>query len=146
IERDPEATAVSAGPLGIAVRGPVGGAVGQPVVFEVQVTNRGKQWLSNLVLHGKMSEGLSHSSGNNIEADIEDLAPGVSKIYKMPTIATRSGRQSIEVRITAAGGAEAKDQACVVIAGGGLSIQTPPTSRLPLDRDGDLRIEVTNLQ
>ena len=146
IQRDPDATTVSAGPLGIVVRGPVGGAVGQPVVFEVQVTNRDKQLLTELVLHAKLSEGLTHPAGNHIEADIGDLAPGATKTFKMPTTAVRSGRQSVDVKITATSGAEAKSQAFVLITASGLSIQTAPTSRLLLDRAGDIRIEVTNLQ
>lgn len=146
LQHNPEATTVAAGQMGALVRGPVGGAVGQTIVFDVQVTNRGKQPAVNLVLHAQLGDGLTHPAGNKIEADVGDLAPGASKTFKMPTTAVRSGRHTVEVKITAAGGLEARAQGSVLITGNGLSIQLAPTSRLLLDRDGDIRIDVTNLQ
>lgn len=146
IQRDPTAKTVSAGPLGIQVRAPAGGAVGQPVAFEIQITNQSKQTLTDLVLHAKLGDGFTHPSGNNIEADVGDLAAGASKTFNMPATAVRAGRQTVEVKITATGGVEAEAQATVPITSNGLSIQLAPTTRLLLDRDGDVRIDVTNHQ
>lgn len=146
IQRDPTAKTVSAGPLAIQLHAPPGGVLGQPVVFEIHITNHSKQQLTDLVLHARLSEGFTHPSGNEIEADIGHLDPGATKAHRLTVAATRVGRQTAEVKITAAGGTEAEAQASVPITGSALSIKLAPTTRLVLDRDGDVRIDVTNHQ
>jgi len=143
-QRDTAAKTVSAGPLGIQVRARSGGIVGQQVIFEVQVVNQSKQKLTDLVLHAKLGDGLSHPAGNHLEADVGDLAPGASKTVNMPATAVRAGRHAVDVKITAAGGIEAEAQTIVPVVTDGLSIKLAPTTRLLLDRDGDVRIDVTN--
>ncbi|MCI0680950.1 MAG: hypothetical protein L0Y71_02500 [Gemmataceae bacterium] len=132
------------GPLAIQVRAAAGGAVGQQVIIEIQVANHGGQTLTELMLHAKLGDGLAHPAGAHIEADVGDLAAGASRTFNVPVKAVRAGRQSVEVKITAAGGAEAEASATVPVTGVGLSIQVAPTTRLLLDRDGEVRIDVTN--
>ncbi len=154
IQGEPQATPVPPGPtagsaatpMGIQVRGPSAAAVGQSVVFDVQITNQTRRMLTGMLLGAKLSEGLSHPAGNNIEADIGDIGPGESKAFKIPVSAMRVGLQTLDVKITAAGGAEAHAQTSVNVTGGGLSLQLAPISRLDLNREGEIRIEVTNLQ
>jgi uncharacterized repeat protein (TIGR01451 family) len=137
-------TPPATGLLAIKVNNPAKASVGQQVVFEVQVTNLSPQPLADLVLHVRLDEGLSHSAGKEIEADVGGLAAGATKTYRVPLAAARLGVHNVEVKIVAAGGAEAATRGTVTIIGGGLSIQVPSASKLWRDRDAELRIEVVN--
>jgi uncharacterized repeat protein (TIGR01451 family) len=146
IQGNSQATPAPSGPLAMQVSGPSTATVGQSIVFEVKLTNQGRQTLTRMLLGAKLGEGLSHPAGNNIEADIGDVAPGESKTFKMPVTAVRAGKQSVDLKITAAGGAEAQARMSVTVTSGGLSLQLAPISRLDLNHEGEIRIEVTNLQ
>ncbi len=67
----------------------------------------------------------------------------------MPLTAAQPGRQAIDVKITTQSGVEANGQGSVQVLqpnGAGVSVQQAPTARLFLDKDAEIRIEVTNLQ
>ncbi len=70
--------------LGMVIVPPAAVPVGFPVVFEVQVTNQGKQGLTGLVLHGRLPMGLLHPAGKEIEADVGDLAQVRPRPLKCP--------------------------------------------------------------
>jgi uncharacterized repeat protein (TIGR01451 family) len=139
----------SANLLSIAVKPPAPVPVNSPVVFEVQVINHGQQTMTGMVLHGHLPAGLAHPAGKEIEADVGDLAPGASKTYKMPVTAVKPGQQILEVKISAPGGQEAHTQATVQVtqsAGAGLTIQQPANVKLFVEKEAELRIDVTNHQ
>jgi uncharacterized repeat protein (TIGR01451 family) len=136
-------------PLAIAVKPAAAVPVGFPVVFEVQVTNHSQQTLTGMVLHARLPAGLTHPAGKEIEADVGDLAPGASKPYKMPLTAAKPGQHVVDVKISAPGGLEAHGQATVQItqgAGAGLTVQQPASVKLFLNKETELRIDVTNRQ
>jgi uncharacterized repeat protein (TIGR01451 family) len=135
--------------LSLVVKGPATVPAGFPVVFEVQVTNHGKQAVTGLVLHGRLPAGLSHPAGKEIEADVGDIGPGAMKTFKMPVTAVQSGRQAVDVKISTPSGLEATGQGSVQVThatGTGLSVRQAPSTRLYQDKVSELRIEVTNHQ
>ncbi|MCS7044770.1 MAG: hypothetical protein NZO58_00285 [Gemmataceae bacterium] len=140
------ATPVAAPPLKIELRGPTTASVGRSLVFEIQITNQSKQVMTELLLSAKLGEGLTHPAGNHIEADVGDLSPGASKTVKMVTTAVRVGRHRVEVKVAAGNGAEATAQTEVAIGeeASGLSLQLAPTTRLLVDREGELQLNVAN--
>lgn len=142
-------TRVSQDSLAVTVKETTSVPVGFAVTFEVQVTNHSKQTVTGLVLHGRLTPGLSHPAGKEIEADVGDIGPGVTKTFKMPVTAVQPGRQAVDVKISAHNGLEALGQGTVQVtpaAGAGLSIRQIPSGKLLLDREADLQIEVTNNQ
>ena len=135
--------------ISLVVNTPVQVPVGFPVVLEVKVTNHGKQALTGLVLHGRLPSGVTHPAGKEIEADVGDLGAGATKTYKMPISAAQPGKHTVDVKITTQGGIEATGQGSVQVtqaAGAGLSINQVPTAKLYLEKESELRIEVTNNQ
>ncbi|HWY88305.1 MAG TPA: hypothetical protein VNX28_16455 [Gemmataceae bacterium] len=144
-----EATRIEQGRLSLVVKGTAPVPAGFPVVFEIVATNHGKQALTGLVLHGSLPAGLTHPAGKEIEADIGELGPGATKSYKIPVTAVEAGHHTIEVKIMAPNGLEAGGQGNVQVTqanAAGLSIRQSPSVRLFLDREAELRIEVTNHQ
>jgi uncharacterized repeat protein (TIGR01451 family) len=135
--------------LSLSVKTPNPVPVGFPVVFEVIVTNRGKEAATGMVLHGKLSAGLSHPAGKEIEADVGDIGAGASKTFKVSVKTLTPGKQTIEMRITTQNGQEASGAGAVQVnksLRGGVSIQQAPNIKVFLDKEADLKIEVTNNQ
>ena len=86
-------------PLTVDVK-PVGAAgVGQKVVLEVVIANKGTTTLSQLMLIGTLPPGLKHPAGDSIGADLPDLAPGETKTFKMPVTAAQPGSHTVEIRV-----------------------------------------------
>ncbi|MCI0380735.1 MAG: hypothetical protein L0215_24390 [Gemmataceae bacterium] len=133
--------------LSVSVTGPETALAGFPAVFEILVANNSKRPLSGLALQAKLPPGLSHPQGNHIEADIGELAAGQSKAFKMPTTALQPGRQTVEVRVSAAGGLEATGQGTVQVnmgAGPSVQIKQPEQVRVFLHKESELCIAVSN--
>jgi hypothetical protein len=132
--------------LAVQVTGPSSAIVGRPIVFDVAYTNQGNKRLTGLVLHAILSEGLRHPVGQNIEADLPDLEPGVTKTVKINVNAVGPGRQGIQVRLGGPGIPEVTSQAAIEIAPAStsLTVQMPPATRLLAGRTTDLRIDVAN--
>src|SRR5207302_1152194 len=60
----------------LAMRGPEQVGPGENVPFHVMVTNPGTTPITNLVLHCKLPEGLTHPQGQVVEAEIGNIAAG----------------------------------------------------------------------
>ncbi len=136
--------------LTLVVKAPASVPNGFPVVFEAQVTNHGKEALDGLMLHVNLPDGLTHEFGKAIEAPLNGvLSAGATKSYKVPLTAVQPGRQTIEVRISAKNGMETSGIGTVQVtpvSSTGVSVQQTPQVKLFLDKEADLRIDVTNTQ
>ncbi len=101
--------------LSLVVKAPANVTVGMEVVFEVVVTNHGRDELTKVVLHGKLPPGLTHRFGREIEADVSNIAAGATKVFKMAVNAAEAGRQIVDVKITTQNGVEATGQGTVEV-------------------------------
>jgi hypothetical protein len=133
-------------PLNLTVVGPAGVKLGQPAVFDVQVTNTGKQRMGGLILFSKLPPGLKHPMGDQIEADVGELPPSLSKTFQLSTRAVQSGRHVAHVKIILENGQEVSAEGTVTVSDGGLLLRCTGSSQMLLRRDSELRLEVTNLQ
>jgi uncharacterized repeat protein (TIGR01451 family) len=133
-------------PMAIQLSGPSQVGVGKPALFEIRVTNQSSQALTGIVLHGALSDGLTSPAGNKIEGEVDaTIAPGETKTLKMPAEAIKPGRWTVAVKVTAQGGLEGSASADIEVATAAtLQLLQPPSTRLYMGRDGDLRIDVTN--
>jgi len=130
--------------VGLTVKAPGRAAVGQPVVFEVQLVNTVDQPLSPLILKAQMSEGLMHQDGRSIESDPFDLPAHGEKTLRLTTTARHPGRQSIEVSIIVQGRQEALAHADVFVGEMSLVVHVPATSRIVPGKVSELPIEIGN--
>jgi uncharacterized repeat protein (TIGR01451 family) len=108
-------TNVFSSALAIRLTGPNVGQVGQPVTFEIEVTNTGSEPLNRVVIRDRLPVGLEHRTerGNLIERALEPLAPGKSVKIAVELVPTQAGRLCHTVEAVADGGHSATATACV---------------------------------
>jgi uncharacterized repeat protein (TIGR01451 family) len=124
---------------------PTEASVGQPVVFEIRVSNQSEQPLTGIVLRGSLPQGLDTPKGREIEGEVNGtLRPGETKTLRMPANAVQPGRFTVAAKVTTQAGQEASAQTTIDVTGGTLQVQQAASTRLFVGREGDLRIEVAN--
>ncbi len=130
--------------LALTVTGPEGMQVGDPVEFQVRVTNVGTGPAMNVVLHDSLPAGLWHNQGHRIDADLGTLAPGETKIVPLQTTAVKAGPQVNETLVTAADGLKASAQCRVLVTEAILSLRTTGPKRRYLNREAQFNLELAN--
>ena len=119
--------------LTIQMSGPVSVEVGQPITFEVVVTNQTGMALTNVRAADDLSSGLQHESGvPRIERPLGDLGPGESVEFAVTFTAMQTGQLCHVISATADGGHFASARACVVASpAGSLGGQVGPALNDP---------------
>jgi len=87
--------------LSLTITGPETVAIGEPVVFQIQLANIGTGPISRIVLRNKVPSGLQHPQGSMIEAELPGLAVGESKVITLRTLAIKGGPQCNEIEALA---------------------------------------------
>jgi uncharacterized repeat protein (TIGR01451 family) len=137
-------TEVTAAPLEVSITGPGRVAKDGQAHFEIHLSNRGNRPLSNLILHAQLPAGLLHPMGKNIEAEVGEIAPGANRNIDLRVTAVQPGRHTFLARITAQDRQEGSARASVYVGEPGLIVLQPATTRIQLDRTGELTVEVAN--
>jgi hypothetical protein len=91
-------------PMALEVKALPSVGLGDSIVFEVIVSNKGSTPLTKMMLYGSVPAGFSHPKATaekpNIGADLPDLGPNETKTWNMPMKAVRPGRYNVEIRVT----------------------------------------------
>lgn len=69
--------------------------LGQKAHCQIEMSNRGTEELTGLLLFVRLGEGLKHPAGHEIEAELASLAPGASKIVDLHMDTIEAGTQTI---------------------------------------------------
>lgn len=118
--------------------------LGDPAVFQLQISNTGTGPANNVVLHDRLPPGLQHPGGSMIDADIGTLAPGETKQVSLPTTAIQPGRHVNEAAVTASNAPTVTAQAVVQVTQPALQLRkTGPQSRF-LNREAEFDLEVSS--
>jgi uncharacterized repeat protein (TIGR01451 family) len=124
--------------------GPESVVVGKPAVYEIHVSNQSQVPLTGIVLFGYLPEGLDTKEGREIQGSVGGaIAPGATKVLRMPTNAVKPGRYTVRVKVVTSAG-EASATSTLEIGGDSLSIHQAPATRMFIGRDGDLQFQVAN--
>ncbi len=83
--------------------GPETAMVGDPVSFQIHIENKGTGPIAKLLLRNVLPAGLSHPSGNVLEAEIKNLGPGETKNVTLKTTAIKVGQYTNEIQAIATG-------------------------------------------
>jgi uncharacterized repeat protein (TIGR01451 family) len=132
----PRLTLVKTGPLNVQI--------GQPAVFQLQISNTGTGPATGVILHDHLPEGLRHTNGPEVETDIGTLAAGESKTITLETTAVKAGRFVNQAVVSGDEGLQALAQVPVVVTEPLLTLQKYGPKRLYLGRTADFKLEVAN--
>jgi hypothetical protein len=113
---------VTPGLLTLNLKGPTRARVGQAAELSLSMTNNSSRSLTGLMLRVQLSPGLDSSWGHDVEAPLEDLPPGSTKVLKLPVRASKPGRQVADAVVMAG---------TVLQAGGQLTVEVGANSALP---------------
>lgn len=115
--RDCATTEVLAGALEVTKTGPATAVVGQPVTFQITVTNRGNGPAMNVVVTDAFDPGFVHQTGSApVELPIGTLGPGQSQTVPIVLTPQTAGRLCNRVTAVAEGGLTAAAEHCVQVS------------------------------
>jgi uncharacterized repeat protein (TIGR01451 family) len=130
--------------LVVAMRGPDQAYAGEAVPFQINVSNPGSAPVTNLLLRGKLPEGLQHPQGQVVEAELGTLAPGESRTVTLTTTAVRGGRHVAEVVAGGDCGLEMSARAAVQVLGADLQVRRGGPPKCLFKGEVGFEIEVAN--
>lgn len=109
-------TEVLVGGLTVAKTGPSTAMVGQPVTFQITVTNTGNAPVSNVRLTDQFDPGFAAIEGSNTaEMPVGVIGPGESRVVPITLTPTTAGRLCNRVMAVADGGLQAAAEHCIDI-------------------------------
>jgi uncharacterized repeat protein (TIGR01451 family) len=94
---------VRAPELSLKVVAPPTSYVGQPVVWRMEIANKGAMPARDVIVQTLLSEGLSHPLGVDLESNLGTLSPGETRTATLEATATRSGDLQARVTVLARG-------------------------------------------
>jgi uncharacterized repeat protein (TIGR01451 family) len=124
--------------------GPAAVPVGQPAVFQIEITNPTDTPATGLKLHDRLSAGLRHPQGNEIEADLGALAPHETRNVTLSATTINAGRQFSETTLQAPDGTAYKSQATVDVTESGLRVTQLAPPNAWMGQQIEVRIEAAN--
>ena len=99
--------------LAASVTGGETARAGEETVFQIKVTNSGSGPATKLVLQARLSDGLLHSQGVVIEAELPSLPPGETRSVPLKVAAAKAGLQWCQIVVGADGSPDATAKASV---------------------------------
>lgn len=138
-------TAVVRPPFSVSVQAPETAAVGEKVVFQLQVGNHTQEPIRRISLHCELSQGLLHPQGQIIEADLpEDLPPGQIRTIPLEAQARQAGRHTAVVQATAEGNRSASVTASLVVSEPSMALTLQGPRKATVGQEVQVQLEVAN--
>jgi len=145
----PPAAAVPASALqsiSVQVKAPSSATPGAIVPFEIVIRNIAAVPSGNMLVQVKLSEGLSHPEGREIDAEIKGMAAGGTESLKLPLKAVRPGPQTLDVFVQTADGQKATHRATVLVGETALKVRSLDAAKTLARQETGLAVEVANFQ
>ncbi|MEX0700859.1 MAG: hypothetical protein WD069_02075 [Planctomycetales bacterium] len=137
-------TKITSARLKLAVEAPPAARVGEPVVFRFSLTNAGEADATNVVLRDMIPDGLSHSSGDDLEYAVGTVAAGETKQVQLTLTAARPGRTVNRAIVTADGNLSVEGSAALDVAAPALAVARTGPARQFVGREAVFTNAVTN--
>lgn len=116
----------------------------RPIVYTVVVKNPGSAPAQNVVLVDKLPAGMTWQGKTEIRQNLGTIAPGASKIVKIPVKVTKAGTYTNPVVATADGGLEDTDKATTKVLLAKLAIDKKGPATRFVGRNVAYSVKVTN--
>jgi uncharacterized repeat protein (TIGR01451 family) len=130
--------------LVLTVAGPDSAQVGEVVVLQMKLTNTGTAPATNVLLHDRLPDGLSHPAGNEIETDVGVLGPGETKAVTLEVTAIRPGRVVNQATATCEGAPPAAAHTPVGVTGPGLIVRSDGPTKADVNGEVEYVFEAIN--
>ena len=131
--------------LAVTVTGAEVSRAGEESIFQIKVVNAGSGPATKLILQARLSDGLLHSQGMVIEAELPSLPAGETKSIPLKVNAAKAGLQWCQVVVTADGSPDATAKASVNVVEPMLVVkQSGPAKVLVRGTDPTFTIELAN--
>jgi uncharacterized repeat protein (TIGR01451 family) len=138
-------TRVARPPFEVTVSGPETATKGSRVPWRILIANHGTVTLTHVTLICRLSEGLQHPQGGNIQTDVPGgLAPGQVYTIDLPVQANRAGQQVISLSASADGGRKAEVQGTVKVNEVTLTLAMQGPAKVRVGDELAYRLEVNN--
>lgn len=109
-------TTVTVPSLDVSINGPPRVRVGDQVIFDITIANRGDVIATDLVLINRFDAGLQHEIATSpIERDLENLEPGQARRVQLAFTATQPGEQCSVAEVLANAGVATTARTCVTV-------------------------------
>jgi uncharacterized repeat protein (TIGR01451 family) len=130
--------------LVVSMHGPEQVSAGDAVPFHITMANPGTGPVTNLLLHCKLADGLTHPQGQVVEAEIGTLAAGETRNITLTTQAAKTGQFAADLSATADGGMEASAHSAITILGPALQLLRTGPPKCYLKSEVGFDLEVVN--
>ena len=140
-------TQITVPQLAVKETGPASGIVGQPIAYDITVTNPGSGAATNVVLLDDFDPGLEHvtkPANNKLKLPVGTLAPGESKTVQLMLTAKQAGRLVSRAEATADNNLTAKAEHPVDVQNAQLKVDISGPAKRYMSRPADWKITVTN--
>ena len=138
-------TEIVAAELAVEKRGPSEAVVGQPVAFQIVVTNNGRVAATGVRVVDMFDTSFAHESGeSSLGFTIGTLQPGETRPLDIVLTPAAPGRLCNDVQVTADGDLAASDQACVNVTQPTLTIAKSGPPQALVGGEVDFAITVQN--
>lgn len=130
--------------LSVVMTGPDVIRVGEKVPFQIKLSNTGSGPAGRVMLQAKFSDGLTHPSGQVIEAELANLPAGQTKSLTLEAIAGKSGGQSCVLTAAADGNPPETVKTSVSLVEPMLQVKQTGPAKCLVKSEPVFQIELTN--
>ena len=130
--------------LTMEVRAPSKVMKGDEVMFKIRLSNPGTGAATGIVVGENVPQGLSHSSGGELEFEVGTLKPGESRELELALKAAEAGQVTNTISAQGEGNLQAEVQSELEVVAPQLQVSLAGPKRRYLERNATHNISVTN--
>lgn len=130
--------------LVVTVTSPEASQVGDEAPLQIQVSNTGTGDASKVMLKAVLSDGLKHPEGNDIQAVLNNLAPGQSQTVTLRVQAALPGIQQCSLSAVCDGAGKASAQAKVDVRQPKLNLTLAGPAKCMVRAEPVFALEISN--
>ena len=117
---------------------------GEETGFQIKVTNSGTGPAPRAIVRAQLSDGLLHTQGVVIEAPLENLPPGETKVVMLKVAAAKAGLQWCQITVTADGSQDATAKASTNVVEPMLVVKQTGPAKCLVRAEPTYTIELSN--
>lgn len=128
----------------VSVSGPEAAQVGDDTPLQIQISNTGNGEATNVTLKAILSEGLKHPEGNDVQAHLNNLAPGQSQTVTLRVQAATPGIQRYALTAWCEGAARTTAQAKIEVRQPKLNLALTGPAKCVVRGEPEFTLEINN--